>query len=249
MRAFAGSLSAVFMLGACASSPSTDPAAVYDPLEPLNRSVFAFNEAADKAVIGPVAEAYETVTPGVARQGVRNFLSNLNSPVVFVNSVLQGDAANAADTTYRFVINTTIGVAGLWDAAAHFGLEGRSEDFGQTLGVWGVEEGPYLVLPLLGPSNLRDFAGRGMDTVFDPLTWTEFRGEEDLDDHIQIGRTVLGALDARVQFDDQLEALREQPEPYIALRRIYTAQRNASIRNGQEDDDPYKDLPDFDDFE
>lgn len=249
MRAFAGTLAAATLLGGCATTPQTDPSAVYDPLEPLNRGVFAFNEAADKAVIGPVADLYVAITPGFARQGVRNVLSNLNSPVVVVNNVLQGDPGDAVDTTYRFVINTTIGILGLWDAAAHFGLEGRSEDFGQTLAVWGVGEGPYLVLPLMGPSNLRDLTGRGVDNVFDPLNWTEFESDDDLDDTIQISRAVLGALDTRVQIDDQLQQLREQPEPYVALRRAYTAQRQAAVRNGEEEADPYKDLPDFDDFE
>lgn len=242
-------LAATALLGGCASTPSEESGAVYDPIEPFNRGVFAFNEAADRAVIGPVADAYVAVTPAFARQGVRNALANLNSPVVLVNDVLQAEPGRAFATSYRFLVNSTVGVLGLWDAAAHFGVEGHSEDFGQTLGVWGAGEGPFLVLPLMGPSNLRDLTGRGVDNVFDPLNWTEFRGEEDLDDTIQISRAVLGALDTRVQVDDQLEQLRSQIDPYVALRRAYTAQRKAAIQNGQEDQDPYQDLPEFDDFE
>ncbi len=232
----------------CASTSERAAGEVYDPFEPVNRQVFAFNEAADRAVIGPVAEVYETVTPRLAREGVGNVLANLRSPVIFVNDLLQGNDRRAGDTFYRFFVNSTIGVLGVWDAAAAFGVEGHEEDFGQTLAVWGVDAGPFLVLPLAGPANLRDVAGRGFDAAADPLNWVEFESDEDLDDHIATSRAVLGVLQARVAVDDQLDMLRDQPEPYIALRRTYTQQRAAAIRNGQEEQDPYKDLPDFDDF-
>lgn len=239
----------MLMLGGCASTPNSETNGVYDPLEPLNRQVFAFNEAADRAVIGPVAEGYATITPGFVRQGVRNVLSNLNSPVVFVNDVLQGEPGRAGDTASRFVLNSTFGILGLFDvAASEAGIQRHSEDFGQTLAVWGVDSGPYLVLPLLGPTNLRDGIGMGVDNAFDPFTWTEFE-DEDADTYIGATRTVLGILEARTQFDSQLETLRQQPEPYVALRRAYTARREAAIRNGREEEDPYTDLPDFDDFE
>lgn len=243
------SLSAGILLvgvASCASAPDPTQDAVYDPLEGLNRQVFAFNEAADKAVIGPVARGYEAVLPGAVRGGIGNVLANLNAPVVFINDVLQGEPGRASDTGYRFVINSTVGLLGVWDAAAHFGLEGHTEDFGQTLAVWGVDEGPFLMLPLMGPSNARDLVGRGVDNAFDPLNWTEFEGDDDLDDTIQVTRTVLTILQGRVAVDEQIEQLRQQPEPYIALRRAYTAQREAAIRNGREEQDPYKDLPDFD---
>ncbi len=242
MRRLIGAGILLVGVASCASAPDT----VYDPLEGFNRQMFAFNEAADKAVLGPVARGYEAVLPGPVRGGIGNVLSNLNSPVVFINDVLQGEPARASDTGVRFVVNSTIGVLGVWDAAAHFGIEGHSEDFGQTLAVWGVGEGPFLVLPLMGPSNFRDLVGRGVDTVFDPLNWTEFEGDDDLDDTIQITRTVLTVLQGRVAIDAQLEQLRQQPEPYIALRRAYTSQREAEIRNGREEQNPYKDLPDFD---
>ena len=248
-RSLTSSLLAATMLGACATTPAASTGDVYDPLEPMNRQVFAFNEAADKAVIGPVASAYETVTPKFARTGISNFLSNLRSPVVFVNDVLQGEGERATQTAFRFAINTTFGIGGFLDPAEHeLGVPGHREDFGQTLGVWGVSEGPYLVLPLLGPTNLRDTIGRGADVAFDPLTWTEF-DDRDLDNEITTTRSVLGALQGRVAVDEQLETLREQPEPYVALRRAYSSQRQAEIRNGREEEDPYTDLPDFDDFE
>lgn len=243
------SLALIATLTACTTTPSSNPEGVYDPLEPLNRQVLAFNMAADEAVIGPAANAYETVTPGFFRTGVSNVLSNLNSPVIFANDILQGEPKRATDTAYRFLVNSTFGVLGLFDVAAtETGIEGHSEDFGQTLGVWGVPEGPYLVLPLMGPSNLRDVTGRGVDNAFDPLNWAEFEGD-DTELTIAATRGVLGALQARVALDEQLETLNSQPEPYVALRRAYTSQRQAEIRNGREEEDPYTDLPEFDDFE
>jgi len=112
--------------------------------------------------------------------------------------------------------------------------------------VWGVEPGPFLVLPLLGPSNFRDTFGMATDRALDPLTWTEFESNPDLDDHIAVGRTVLGLIDTRARLIEPIETLRSQPEPYIALRRNYSSQREAAIRNGETEADPYQDLPDFD---
>ena len=243
------SLAAVALLGACASTPPAEPDTVADPYEGFNRQMFAFNNGVDKYALGPTAHVYETVTPRFARDRVGDFLSNLKSPVIFTNDVLQAEGGRASDTFFRFAINTTVGIAGLWDVAQYMGIEGHSEDFGQTLAVWGVGDGPYLVLPLLGPSNPRDLLGRGVDIALDPLTWTEFESDPDLDDHIGIGRSVLGGLNARVALDDQIKQLNEQPEPYVALRRIYTSQRAAEIRNGELDDaEAYEDLPDFDEF-
>jgi len=240
----------VMASGACASTGSTDQLSggVNDPFEGFNRGMFAFNEAADKAVIGPTARAYEVLTPAIARQGIGNALGNLNEPVVFANDVLQGESERAGESFYRFFVNSTIGVLGLWDAAAHFGVEGHDEDFGQTLAVWGVDPGPFLVLPLLGPSNVRDTFGRGVDAGLDPLTYVEIGNDDDTDLAARAGMGVLGALNARITLDDALQALREQPEPYVAMRRIYSQTREAAIRNGREEEDPYKDLPDFDDF-
>lgn len=250
LRTFSISLVMTLGLGACATAPSATSGEVHDPLEPLNRQVFAFNEAADKAVIGPVAGAYEAVTPAFFRTGVGNFLSNLNSPVVFVNDVLQGEPQRAGNTLYRFLVNSTFGLAGILDPAEHeLGVVGHSEDFGQTLAVWGVPEGPFIVLPLLGPSNLRDGIGRGVDAAFDPFNYEAVIGDEDTRRTVNVSRTALGVLNLRVALDGTIQQLREQPEPYIAYRRGYTSQRQAEIRNGREAQDPYTDLPDFDDFE
>lgn len=248
MRATLTGFALSIAVGGCAST-TTSAGGVNDPLEPLNRKIFAFNEAADKAVIGPVADVYVAATPALAREGVSNALSNLNSPVVLANDVLQGEPVRAAETFYRFLVNSTVGVLGVFDPAAEFGVERHSEDFGQTLAVWGVEEGPFLVLPLMGPSNLRDTAGRGVDGFIDPLNTGEINNDEDLTETLRWTSFGLGLLQTRAALDDQLELLREQPEPYVAMRRGYTAQRKAAVRNGREEEDPYKDLPDFDAFE
>ncbi|KCZ86436.1 MULTISPECIES: MlaA family lipoprotein [Hyphomonas] len=243
----------VFTLGACASTPPnpSDPGSIADPYEGFNRQMFAFNNGVDKYALGPAADAYETVTPRFARDRIGDFLRNLRAPVIFVNDVLQAEPSRAADTFVRFTINTTVGVAGLWDAADHFGVEHHSEDFGQTLAVWGVDSGPYLVMPIMGPTTPRDLFGSGVDRALDPLTWTEFDGDPDLDDKIAISRGVLSGLNARVALDDQIEQLNSQPEPYVALRRIYSSQRQAEIRNGRPEDESemYEDLPDFDEFD
>ncbi|WP_169712597.1 MlaA family lipoprotein [Henriciella aquimarina] len=248
MKFAATAASAAILLTACASTEqSASSSNVYDPLEGWNRGVYAFNETVDKAALEPIARGYRMFTPGLFREGVRNFLSNLNQPVVFANTVLQGNPNASGDTVGRFLINSTVGVAGIFDVASTLGVAKHKEDFGQTLGVWGVDEGAYLMLPLLGPSNVRDAFGMGADRAFDPLTWTEFE-DNDLDDQIRLGRVVVGAISTREQLIESIDTLREQPEPYIALRRNYTSQRRAAVRNGKIEEDPYKDLPDFDDF-
>ena len=152
-------------LGACASTQTTETGMVHDPYEGFNRQMFAFNNEVDKYALGPAADVYETVTPEFARDRVGDFLHNLKSPVIFINDVLQGEGDRAGDTFARFLVNSTIGVAGLWDVAGYNGIERHSEDFGQTLATWGVEDGgPYVMLPLLGPSNVRDAAGRDFYT-------------------------------------------------------------------------------------
>ncbi|WP_034828018.1 MlaA family lipoprotein [Hyphomonas pacifica] len=237
-------------LTACASTQTAETGVVNDPYEGFNRQMFAFNNEVDKYALGPAASAYETVTPRFARDRIGDFLQNLKSPVIFVNDILQGEGDRAGTTFGRFMVNTTFGIAGLWDVAGYNGIEGHNEDFGQTLAVWGVDSGPYLVLPLMGPSTPRDLFGKGIDRAIDPLTWTEFDNNPDLDDHIAIGRAVLGGLNARVALDDQIEQLNAQPEPYVALRRIYSSQRQAEIRNGRlDEEEAYEDLPDFDEFE
>jgi phospholipid-binding lipoprotein MlaA len=150
-------------LAGCATSGS-NPA---DPLEPLNRVVFSFNDAADKAVIKPVARAYRAVLPGIVRTGVSNFFSNLEDIWISVNDVLQGKFQQGVDDFGRVLFNSTFGIAGIFDFASELGFQKHNEDFGQTLGSWGVGSGAYLVLPILGPSTIRDGFGLLLDTRAD----------------------------------------------------------------------------------
>lgn len=239
----AGSLLA---LAACATTGEDQTTStVYDPLEDWNRGVFAFNEEVDKAVLGPVADGYRAVTNEPVRAGVTNFLTNLNQPVVFANTVLQGKPIAAVDTAARFILNTTVGIGGIFDPADTLEIPEHREDFGQTLGVWGVSNGPFLMLPFAGPSNLRDLTGLGADAAMNPLNYAEFDG----DTEFRVATGVIGAISVRERLDEQIEVLRDQPEPYIALRRNYTQQREAAIRDGREQEDPFKDLPDFDAYD
>lgn len=143
-----------------------------DPLEPFNRAVFQFNHYTDMLVVKPITQVYVNLLPDFLRQGVHNFLTNLNTPVVLANELLQWDWHGIDVVTKRFAINSTVGMAGLFDAADYHGIEALpAEDFGQTLGKWGIGQGPYIVLPLLGPSNLRDATGFVVDMFLDPVNW------------------------------------------------------------------------------
>ena len=130
-----------------------------DPLEPLNRAIFSFNLTLDKAILRPIATVYNAALPDPVRDGVRNFLNNLRTPIILANDVLRGEIGRAGDTVGRFLLNSTLGVGGLFDIASELGFDFHNEDFGQTLAVWGIGEGPYLMLPIFGPSNPRDAVG------------------------------------------------------------------------------------------
>jgi len=159
-------LMAAVTLSACASTQnSTEFGEVYDPIEPVNRQIFAFNDAVDEVALEPAAEVYRDTLPETIRTGIANILRNLRTPLIFGNQVLQGDMEGAGTALVRFVTNTLAGLGGFLDPAGENGFEFEEEDFGQTLAVWGVGEGPYMVLPLLGPSNLRDTVGFVVDIV------------------------------------------------------------------------------------
>jgi phospholipid-binding lipoprotein MlaA len=165
-----GSVSSALMLilaAGCALTPPYQESS--DPLEPVNRVVYRFNDLVDRAVFKPVAKAYDKVTPAPVQTGVGNFFSNLGEPVVIVNDVLQGKLSQGASDGARLVFNSTFGVLGLIDVATPMGHPKHDEDFGQTFAVWGVDEGWYLVLPILGPSSLRDAAGLPPETRLDPV--------------------------------------------------------------------------------
>ncbi|MFN7056903.1 VacJ family lipoprotein [Hyphomonas sp.] len=246
----AGAAFMAVALGACATAPAAGGADLDDPYETFNRRMFAFNAGVDRYALGPAARTYKTVTPAYGRDRITDFLRNLRSPVVLVNDILQGEVDRAATTAGRFALNTTFGVLGIWDVATPAGLERHTEDFGQTLAVWGVESGPYLILPIIGPTTPRDLLGTATDRAFDPLVWIQIDNDEDTDLAVRGTLGVFGALNARARLEDQIAALNAQPEPYIALRRIYSSSRQAEILNGRINEDTiYDDLPDFDAFD
>jgi phospholipid-binding lipoprotein MlaA len=157
------------LLAGCAATPGGYFLAQQDPLEKVNRGIWGVNRAADKVVIKPATQVYRAVAPRPVRQGLSNAFANLSEPWSFVNNVLQGKPNRAGRNLGRFLVNSTVGIAGLWDPASKIGMRPAPEDLGQTLAVWGVNGGPYLVLPLLGPSTLRDGIGSGVAAYADPV--------------------------------------------------------------------------------
>lgn len=223
-------------LSGCAT---TDPSGQNDPYEQTNRDVFVFSQKVDKAVARPVAVFYNRAVPWYAREGIHNVLHNLDNPVTLGNDILQGDVHGATGTIVRTIINSTIGVAGLVDVAAKIGLPGHDEDFGQTLGVWGVGEGPYLFLPLAGPSNPRDIVGMGGDYAMDPFTWITFNNSS-LYYGIRAGMNVVDVRARNVETLDQIE--RTSVDLYATTRSLYRQHRNSEIRNGEPDAGSLPDL-------
>jgi phospholipid-binding lipoprotein MlaA len=231
---------AALTVGAAAEAHAQE--ATHDPFEKFNRTMYAFNEVVDKYALEPVARGYRAVTPEPVREGVGNVLHNLKAPVIFANDVLQAAPARAGTTFARFGINTTLGVAGIFDVASTMGLEKHNEDFGQTLGRWGVDSGPYLVLPLLGPSSVRDAVGGGVDAALNPLNYAEFDG----DDTFRVSRTVIGVVDGREGALEAVQSIRETSiDPYVSVRTTYSILREAAVKNGQSN---VQDLPEFEEI-
>lgn len=231
-------LSLALSVGACATTEQTSHADVYDPLEPMNRAVFAFNEGLDFIILNPVIEIYRFIVPDPIRVAVGNVLSNLKSPVYLANELLQGDIDGAATVTQRFVFNTFTGFGGILDTASWEGITYEPEDFGQTLAVWGVGSGPYLVLPMIGPSNVRDTVGMVGDMAMDPLNWYMWNNDKD---DLATGRMVATYLTAKDRVYDMQKDLKVNSlDYYAAVRSIMTQRRNAVINDSAEySDDTY----------
>lgn len=217
-------LTAMLLLMGCATTRAADEVA--DPLEEVNRAIYDFNEAADEVVLEPVATAYQNNVPQAVRTGVSNFFSNLSYPIVIVNNVLQGKVPQAVNDTGRFVINSTVGVLGIFDVASALDLEANDEDFGQTLGVWGVGDGIYLVLPLFGPSTLRDTVGLGVDYNLDILNYVS-------DVPTRNGLRAVKAVDVREGLLRAGRILDEAAlDPYSFVREAYLQRRINLIYDG-----------------
>jgi phospholipid-binding lipoprotein MlaA len=223
-------------LCACASSsaPATSEDDAYetnDPLEPVNRGIFSVNVTLDDYVIKPTAQAYHDWLPDPVRDSIHNFLTNLRSPVIMFNDGLQGQGKLAGDTFARFWLNTFLGIGGIFDVGTRAGIPFHDADFGQTLGVWGVPAGPYLVLPLLGPSNPRDAVGLAADTLADPMNGF-LRSEGDAGTAAQYGRAVLSGIDLRSRNLEILDRIRSTSLDYYAtIRSLYDQRRASQIRH------------------
>ncbi len=210
---------------ACAAPTEDNPDAGIDPLESINRVIHGFNEVVDTILLEPVARVYTSIVPEFGRERVHNALTNLKMPVVFANSALQGDPGNTFSSLWSFLLNSTLGIGGLFDfAGANTSLVVRKEDFGQTLGSWGVGPGPYIVLPIIGSSSLRDTFGLAADIFSDPFNYA--------DDDVVITRTILTAIDVRagtLEITD--EVYRTSLDPYATFRSLYLQKREAEVNN------------------
>ena len=238
---------ALALAGCATRPPASDPEAVAeyrqnnDPLEPTNRVFYAVNNGLDTVILRPLAVAYRYAVPQVVRNPIHNLLTNISSPVTFVDDVSQAKPRRAGDTFMRFVINTTVGVGGLFDVASGWGYPAHETDFGVTFALWGVPEGPFLFLPVLGPSNPRDALGFGVDTVIDPFFWPPNGGGMNT---FRITRTVMTAVDARERVLDATDQINKTAlDPYATYRSLYRQHRDSVIQ--QTRDDNRQTVPDW----
>jgi len=238
-----GLLLAVGALSGCASQPpADDPDAVAeyretnDPIEPTNRVVYAINDAFDKAIFRPLAVGYRAVLPQTVRDHTHNFLGNFGMPVQMVNDILQTKPRHAGDSMMRFVTNTTLGIGGIFDVATDFGWPNHDADAGMTLALWGVPTGPYVYLPLFGPSSPREGVGLGMDYMMDPFNWI---GVDATDRDLGYGKTGVSALDERSRVIDDLDKVTGQAlDPYATIRSLYRQHRQSQIEDARDDSKP-----------
>lgn len=218
-----------------ASMSSVSYGQINDPWQRTNEQIFHFNDYFDNLLVKPVASTYNTLVPRIARQGVGNFFSNINDINVFVNDLLQLKFDAALSDSGRFLINSTVGVVGIMDVASGWGLEKHEEDFGQTLGFWGVNTGPYVTLPVFGASNVRDSFGLVLDTLFNPIQYHD-------EDSLRLTLFVVEEIDSR----SRLLALDEliTGDRYLFVREAYAQRRNFLVKDGQVEDE----FGDFGDF-
>jgi phospholipid-binding lipoprotein MlaA len=237
-------LSALFTIsltGCATKPPASDPDALADyeqtndPLEPTNRVFYAINNGLDTVILRPAAQAYRYVVPGAMRRGIHNLLTNLGTPPQLANDMLQGKPRRAGDTAMRFVINSTVGVLGIFDVATKWGYPDHDSDFGMTLASWGVPEGPFLFLPVLGPSDPRDAAGFGVNIALDPFTWIGGPGQTSIT-AFNWSRYGLNAVDTRERVLDSLDQIKKTAlDPYATFRSLFRQHRHAQIEEMRND--------------
>ena len=228
-------------LAACATTPpSPEALAANDPYEQTNRQTLVFNGKIDHYIVIPTVGIYFFVVPEGGRRGVHNFLGNLSLPTIFVNDLLQGEISRGGQSAARFLINSSLGLGGFFDPARKMGIPGHGEDFGQTMAIWGAGEGPYLILPFLGPSNPRDAAGLAIDAAIDPTNFIPFK------QHLwwSAGREYFTVLDLRAATYQTIQGIQRSSVDYYGfLRSLYRQLRDNEIRNGHPAG--AQDLPDF----
>jgi phospholipid-binding lipoprotein MlaA len=196
-----------------------------DPWEPANRGFYVAYQTMDHWFIGPVARGYKTVLPVQVRKGLRNLINNLKEPGIALNDLLQAHPTRSGRTVARFVVNSTVGVGGLFDAAYNIGLKHHDNGFGTTAGRYGILPGPYIFFPLIGPTNIRDLLGYIADMATDPLAWAPFQKGE-----VVYARAIVDGLDQRAEADDQLKAIEDMStDPYASLRSLYEQNRAGQI--------------------
>ena len=217
-------LSAASLLTGCATLPpgERDPR---DPLERYNRTMYRFNDALDRNIAAPLARGYVKVTPQPIRSGIGNFFNNLTYPTVIVNDLLQGKLKAFFSDTTRLVLNTTIGIGGLFDPASQLGLPAGDEDFGQTLGKWGVPAGPYFVWPIAGPSTIRDTVASFPDQFTDPKTYVKPM-------ELRLGLNAFNLFLERVEFLSSDDLVRRSYDPYVFIRNAYLRHREYEVKDG-----------------
>jgi len=233
-------------VSSCATEPDS-PNSMNDPLEGFNRHVFAFNDAVDTVAIRPAAVLYRDTVPEPLKNIVSNFLDHLTLPLTIVHDLLQGKPDRAGIAAKRLFLNTTVGMAGLFDIATPAGFVYHQEDMGQTLGVYGVGPGPYLVLPFLGPSSVRDAAGNLVDRFIDPVSIATYAASSDM--ALRMGRTAASGLVEREKLIGTLDALRESLDYYATLRSSYRQRRESVIRDGRPPSPEEREKDPFADFE
>src|SRR5579859_3343910 len=208
--------------GGCATAPGarTDSR---DPWEGMNRATYRFNDAFDKGIARPVARGYRNAVPHFVQTGVRNAFDNVDTTIVMVNDLLQGQPRAFVSDTTRLIVNTLMGLGGLFDVATPMGLPKNDRDFGQTLGKWGLKPGPYLVIPFLGPSDVRDTFGRGADTFSTPRAYIR-------NTYWEYGSWLLEKVDERSRYLDQDHLIDSAYDPYAFLRNAYLQHREFKVR-------------------
>lgn len=229
------------LVGGCATTPYDEDQ--NDPLEPMNRAFFKFNDALDRAIVYPVADAYATYIPGGLRTSISNFFSNLVYPGVVANDFLQGKIEQGFEDTGRFIVNSTFGVGGLFDLATPVGLSRHQEDFGQTLCVWGFEEGAYLMLPLLGPNTVRDLPDQAVSLAANVFDVTYYF---DIDTIAEVSMSGLDIVDTRSRLPSPDDVDRVALDPYIYIRSAYRQRREYLCYDGNP---PVEDFNEFNDLD